>query len=291
MPAQHNTPPPRPPFWLKQCWLIQISRWKGASAPMRRWIASAVAGGRNPRAGAGLARRQPLGEGPLLQSAAAQCPGPARGETVHLLVRAPNFANLLNLTNVHGFSQVVLHRSYALKHWLALCRKLHAASRCLSMRRKRLGCAGRCSSVRAIPRSRHVRYCLGGIVGRRSLGLTDLTRAGVRDAGLRDARLREFATSDFASAGGRDAGLCDVQGWPGPSDGAAPFKPEPFCKAIVSSSKFARHGSTGFSRGPTSRFAVFLFNWIQEIIIFFKSSTFKRPDFLDWLFFKCVQEI
>ena len=127
---------------------------------MRRWIASAVAGGRNPLDGAGLARRQPLGEGPLLQSAVAQCPGPARGEAVRLLVRAPNFANLLNLMNVHGYSQVVLRRSFALKHWLALRRKLHAAS-CFSQRAARGW--GAPAGARAFVR--HVRHCLGGIVG------------------------------------------------------------------------------------------------------------------------------
>ena len=149
---------------------------------MRRWIASAVARGRNPLAGAGLARRQPLEEGPLLQSAAAQCPGPARGEAVRLLVRAPNFANLLNLMNVHGFSQVVLHRSFALKHWLALRRKLHAASRCLSMRRKRLGRAGRCSSVRS-PRP----------------VLSRGHRWGAGVSGSRISQGQEFATPDFVT--------------------------------------------------------------------------------------------
>jgi hypothetical protein len=129
----------------------------------------------------------------------------------------------------------------------------------------------------------------GASLGRRSLGLTDLTRAGVRDAGLRDARLREFATSDFASAGGRDAGLCDVQGWPGPSDGAAPFKPEPFWQSNHFKLKVCKTWFNWFFK--RSDFTIRSFSIAFKRSSFFKSSTFKRPDLLDWLFFKCVQEI
>ena len=220
----------------------------------------------------------------MLQSAAAQCPGPARGEAVRLLVRAPNFANLLNLMNVHGFSQVVLRRSFALKHWLALRRKLHAASRFLSVRRKRLGRAGRCSSVRS-PRpvlSRGHRWGAGVSGSRISQGqefaTPDFVTPDFASSRRRTSRAQEFAMPDFAT----------FRAGQGRQTARHRSSRNFFAKQSFQAQSLQDMVQLVFKR---SDFTIRSFSITFKRSSFFKSSTFKRPDFLDWLSFKCVQEI